>query len=63
MEKMFPKKPYAIIVDEAQFLTPKQVEELYLINEIAYKIAIGEPVTVPINGINFLLTEFGELFK
>lgn len=27
-------KPWAIIVDEAQFLTPKQVEELYFITKI-----------------------------
>ena len=28
------KKPNAIIVDEAQFLTPKQVEELYAITKV-----------------------------
>lgn len=28
------QKPWAIIVDEAQFLTPKQVEELYFITKI-----------------------------
>ena len=39
MEKMFPKKPYAIIVDEAQFLTPKQVEELYLMTK-AYDVPV-----------------------
>ena len=39
MERMFPKKPYAIIVDEAQFLTPEQVEELYLITK-AYDVPV-----------------------
>ena len=29
LQKMQPAKPDAIIVDEAQFLTPKQVDELY----------------------------------
>lgn len=39
MEKMFPEKPYAIIVDEAQFLTPEQVEELYLMTK-AYDVPV-----------------------
>lgn len=29
IQKMEPRKPDAVIVDEAQFLTPKQVDELY----------------------------------
>ena len=33
MEYMKPEKPNAIIVDEAQFLTPKQVDELYFITK------------------------------
>lgn len=33
MEKMEPVKPHAIIIDEAQFLTTAQVEELYLITK------------------------------
>jgi thymidine kinase len=33
MERMKPEKPNAIIVDEAQFLTPKQVDELYYITK------------------------------
>lgn len=33
------EKPYAIIVDEAQFLTPKQVEELYLMTK-AYDVPV-----------------------
>lgn len=33
MECMKPEKPNAIIVDEAQFLTPKQVDELYFITK------------------------------
>lgn len=39
MEKMFPEKPYAIIIDEAQFLTPEQVEELYLMTK-AYDVPV-----------------------
>lgn len=34
MSKLKPEKPYAIIVDEAQFLTAKQVDELYLMTKI-----------------------------
>ena len=34
MEHMIPDKPDAIIVDEAQFLTPDQVDELYAITKI-----------------------------
>ena len=34
MEKMSPQKPHAIIVDEAQFLTPKQIDELYLMTKL-----------------------------
>lgn len=33
LQKMKPIKPDAIIVDEAQFLTPKQVNELYYITK------------------------------
>ncbi len=33
IEKMKPIKPHAIIVDEAQFLTPEQVDELYIITK------------------------------
>lgn len=33
MEYMKPEKPNAIIVDEAQFLTPNQVDELYFITK------------------------------
>ena len=33
MDKMRPKKPAAIIVDEAQFLQDEQVDELYLITK------------------------------
>lgn len=33
MDRMDPVKPNAIIVDEAQFLTPLQVDELYLITK------------------------------
>lgn len=33
MECMKPEKPNAIIIDEAQFLTPKQVDELYFITK------------------------------
>ena len=33
MDKMSIEKPHAIIVDEAQFLTEKQVEELYYITK------------------------------
>ena len=33
LQKMQPIKPDAIIVDEAQFLTPKQVDELYNITK------------------------------
>lgn len=33
MEHMKPEKPNAIIVDEAQFLAPKQVDELYYITK------------------------------
>lgn len=33
MECMKLEKPNAIIVDEAQFLTPKQVDELYFITK------------------------------
>ena len=32
-EKMQPIKPHAIVVDEAQFLTSEQVEELYIITK------------------------------
>lgn len=39
MSKMLPEKPDAIIVDEAQFLTPKQVDELYLMSKI-YDISV-----------------------
>lgn len=34
MDKMDIEKPHAIIVDEAQFLTEKQVDELYYITKI-----------------------------
>lgn len=34
MEHMIPKRPDAIIVDEAQFLTPDQVDELYAITKM-----------------------------
>lgn len=34
MDKMSAEKPHAIIVDEAQFLTEKQVDELYYITKI-----------------------------
>ena len=34
MDKMSVEKPHAIIVDEAQFLTEKQVDELYYITKI-----------------------------
>lgn len=34
MERMEPKKPDAIIVDEAQFLTAKQVDELYTMSKL-----------------------------
>ena len=34
MDKMDIEKPHAIIVDEAQFLTKKQVDELYYITKI-----------------------------
>lgn len=34
MEKMSPQKPHAIIIDEAQFLTPKQIDELYLMTKL-----------------------------
>ena len=33
MDRMKPIKPHAIIVDEAQFLTPEQVDELYIITK------------------------------
>lgn len=33
IEKMQPIKPHAIIVDEAQFLTEEQVDELYIITK------------------------------
>ena len=33
IEKMKPIKPHAIIVDEAQFLTEEQVDELYIITK------------------------------
>lgn len=33
VEKMKPIKPHAIIVDEAQFLTAEQVDELYIITK------------------------------
>ena len=33
IDKMKPVKPHAIIVDEAQFLTPEQVDELYIITK------------------------------
>lgn len=39
MSKMLPEKPEAIIVDEAQFMTPKQIDELYLITKM-YDIAV-----------------------
>ena len=34
IDKMEPIKPHAIIVDEAQFLTPEQVDELYTITKV-----------------------------
>lgn len=34
MELMKPEKPDAIIVDEAQFLTPAQVDELYMMTKM-----------------------------
>lgn len=34
MGKMNPEKPDAIIVDEAQFMTPKQIDELYLMAKL-----------------------------
>lgn len=33
LDNMKPEKPDAIIVDEAQFLTPEQVDELYLVTK------------------------------
>ena len=39
IDKMEPIKPHAIIVDEAQFLTPEQVDELYVITK-AYDIPV-----------------------
>lgn len=39
MSRMLPEKPNAIIVDEAQFLTAQQVDELYLISKI-YDISV-----------------------
>ena len=39
MDRMKPVKPHAIIVDEAQFLTPEQVDELYIITK-AYDIPV-----------------------
>lgn len=39
MSKMIPEKPNAIIVDEAQFLTPAQVDELYLMTKM-YDISV-----------------------
>lgn len=39
IDRMEPKKPHAIIVDEAQFLTRVQVDELYVMSK-AYDIPI-----------------------
>ena len=39
IDKMEPVKPHAIIVDEAQFLTAQQVDELYIITK-AYDIPV-----------------------
>lgn len=39
IDRMEPKKPHAIIVDEAQFLTRAQVDELYIISK-TYDIPI-----------------------
>lgn len=39
MSRMIPEKPDAIIVDEAQFLTPSQVDELYLMTKL-YDISV-----------------------
>ena len=39
IDRMKPVKPHAIIVDQAQFLTPEQVDELYIITK-AYDIPV-----------------------
>lgn len=39
MSKMIPEKPNAIIVDEAQFMTPAQIDELYLMTKM-YDISV-----------------------
>lgn len=39
LERMQPEKPDAIIVDEAQFLTPVQVDELYMITKM-YEVPV-----------------------
>lgn len=39
LERMQPEKPDAIIVDEAQFLTPAQVDEFYMITKI-YEVPV-----------------------
>ncbi len=39
LERMTPEKPDAIIVDEAQFLTPAQVDELYMITKM-YEVPV-----------------------